>query len=89
MHASYSFLFFLAVFFGFASSGVIWKMVSDVNSHLEESEKFDYLGWYPGKLNRLWEKHSRFYPRSLLRLCFVIFFLTAALCMAFAAARRF
>jgi hypothetical protein len=56
-------------------------MVSDVNRQLEGSEKFSYLGWYFGKLDRLWATHRRFYPRSPWRICFVLSFLLMLLCV--------
>ena len=71
----------LAMFFlGLALNGIIWKLVADVNARLEESEKFSYLGWYPGKLNRVWAAHKRLCPHNPWRIFFVVSFVLTLAC---------
>jgi hypothetical protein len=67
------------MFFALLSSMVIWKMVADVNSRVEESERFSYLWWYFGKLDRLWRTHRSFFPHSPWRKYLVVILLLTGL----------
>jgi hypothetical protein len=85
MHAWTTIWFPAAMLLALLSTGAIWKMVADVNTRLAEQERFSYLGWYWGKLDRLWAAHRRFYPHSPWRTCFLISFLAGVLCFGMAA----
>lgn len=85
MHIPQWIWFFAALFFGIVATISIWKMVSDVNDNAGNSEKFSYVGWYPGKLGRVWEAHRKLVPRSVLRVSVVMSFLLAAFCIGMAA----
>jgi hypothetical protein len=87
MHISRWIWFLVALFFGLLASASMLKMVADVNNRAEESQKYSYFGWYPGKLGRLWEAHRRLVPRSPWRICVVVSFLLAALSIAMAASQ--
>src|SRR5437016_2035623 len=81
MNAPYSLLSMLPMFFlGLALNGIIWKPVADVNTRLEESGKFSYLGWHLGKLDKVWKAHKRLCPHSSWRIFFVVSFVLTLAC---------
>ena len=53
--------------FGLASTIELWRMVDEVNEQLPKEQQFAAIGWYPGKVQRLYQEYARLYPRGTRR----------------------